>query len=729
MSIKEIFALAVKNHKKNDLKVATELYQQVIKIDSSHLHAHNNLGVIFQNSNELQKAKSSFEKAIELSPNFASAYNNLGVIFNKLEERQKAVVCYERAIEINPNYASAHYNFGNIFNELEKYQKAKYHYEKALEIIPDFVDAHSNLGNILDELEEYQEAMSCYKKAIGINPNHINTLFSLGSRFQELGEYLKAFAIYDKIRQIDSENAGLVNNLANLFKYIEINQINQINQINLKSSFLFLFRNKNINHIEIVIKVITFLFNTENYNKIKKIFDSNSLLLTNKIIQKLLNEELLQLVIQKSLFGNIFLEKLLTKLRCEILFTLDDTNKNILKEQFNFIISLAEQCWLNEYVYINSEKENSHVNKLKDKIENDKEINEIEIALLGCYIPLNRSKIITKKLVNYKSSNILFNDLIDVQIKEPLKEKRLKKSIKSLDEIVDPVSKKVQEQYEEHPYPRWRFSYKYSPVTFFKSLNHEIKPNKIDFNNKFDNPNVLIAGCGTGQHTVQGARYKNAKILGIDLSLASLGYSQRKTDELGFKNIEYLHADILQLKKLNRRFDIIECGGTLHHMKDPIAGLKVLLDILEPHGYLKLGLYSEIARRDIVKAREYIKNKNYKNTSRDIKICRQDIINGKTDSLFQSLASKGDFFSTSTTRDSLFHVQEHLFTIPQISKILKNLNLDFLGFNFNNNFHKKAFSKSFPNDKKNISLDNWHQFETINPNTFGGMYQFYVRKK
>ena len=87
-----------------------------------------------------------------------------------------------------------------------------------------------------------------------------------------------------------------------------------------------------------------------------------------------------------------------------------------------------------------------------------------------------------------------------------------------------------------------------------------------------------------------------------------------------------------------------------------------------------------------------------------------------------------DFYSTSSVRDLLFHVQEHRFTIPQISKILKDLNLEFLGFFFLNPPIKKKFSKLFPKDKNNISLDNWHQFEIDNPDTFINMYQFWVRK-
>ena len=604
-----------------------------------------------------------------------------------------------------------------------KFDIAADFYKKILEVDPKNIGALNNLGNVFEKLGENQKAIRCYEKVIEINPNHIDTLFNLGGIFQKLGEHQKTLNSYDKIRQIDPENILLLNNLTDLFSNIELSKIDNTY---LKKFFLFLFRSKYIYHKVIADKVIKFLFDIENYDKIKTIFDSN-FLLSNEIIDKFLNEELLHLILQKSLIVDIFLEKLLTKVKCEILFTFNNSNKKLLNKHFDFIISLAEQCWLNEYVYIDSEKENNEINKLKDTIENDKEINEIEIAIFACYRPLNKSKIIIEKLLDYKSSNILFNDLIDVQIKEPLKEIELKKSIKSLDKIVDPVSIKVQEQYEEHPYPRWRITRKTFAQYSFEIINQDIKPNFINQDNKPNNPNVLIAGCGTGNHSISATRYKNSNILAVDLSLSSLAYAKRKTEEMGYKNIEYMHADILHLNKLNKKFDVIESSGVLHHMKDPMAGLKVLVDILEPHGFLKLGLYSNTARQHIVKARESIKIKNLKNTNESIKKFRQDIIDKKVSSLTQKVTLTEDFYSTSAVRDLLFHIQEHRFTIPQISKILENFNLEFLGF-IQNPSIKQKYSKYFPEDKKCTSLDNLHKFEEKNPDTFWSMYQFWVRK-
>ena len=749
----------------NDLgetEKAKNCFEKAIEINPGYADAHSNLGAIFNNLGETEKAKNCFEKAIEINPGYANAYYNLGVILANLGENQKARDCYEKVIEINPNHPGTYNNLGAIFNSLGEVKKAKECYEKAIEIDPDHADALNNLGVIYRELveiqkardcyekaikinpnhtfalnnlgitfqdlEENQKARDCYEKAIKINPNHTDALNNLGITFQDLGENEKAMNCFEKLIKINSTDIPTIVNMAKFFNKLNFN-ISSKEQIQLyKGLYLFLFRNNSIEHIGLTNNVRLLLFSQFNETQIQQIITSKTSLLTNDFIQDLLKEELLYLVLQKSLIPDKFIEKFLTALRYEILSTLNNSNKDTLNKNFNFIISLAEQCWLNEFIYIESENEIKHINQLQEKIENEKKINELDIAILGCYIPLCTSKIISEKLLNYESSNILFNDLINVQIKEPLREKELTKSIASLGEINDSISKKVQEQYEEHPYPRWRYTNKYTQSHVSLIINEEIKPNKIKYNEKFNNPNILVAGCGTGSHPISTTRYKNSNILAVDLSLTSLAYAKRKTEEFGIKNVEYMHADLLQLKKLNKKFDIIESAGVLHHMKDPIAGLKVLTHMLEPHGFMKLGLYSELARKSVVKGRDFIKKNNFNNTTDDIKIFRQLLINKKEDLLLREIVRSTDFYSTSRVRDLLFHVQEHRFTIPQISKMLKDLDLEFLGFLYPNQAIKIEYSKLFPNDKKCTSLDNWHKFEEKNPNTFWAMYQFWIRK-
>ena len=158
LTTKETFALAVQNHKKNNLRVAGELYKELLKINPNHASAHHNLGLVFQAFGDFQNAISSYQKAIEIQPDYANAHNNLGLAFQKLGELQKARSCYEKAIQINPNYVYAHNNLGVAFKELGELQKAIACYEKALKLKPDSVNAQANISNIynsqLDNLEK-----------------------------------------------------------------------------------------------------------------------------------------------------------------------------------------------------------------------------------------------------------------------------------------------------------------------------------------------------------------------------------------------------------------------------------------------------------------------------------------------------------------------------------------------------------------------------------------------
>jgi SAM-dependent methyltransferase len=120
-----------------------------------------------------------------------------------------------------------------------------------------------------------------------------------------------------------------------------------------------------------------------------------------------------------------------------------------------------------------------------------------------------------------------------------------------------------------------------------------------------DAPEMLIAGCGTGfQAAVAAARNPRARILAVDLSASSLAYAQRRCHELGLANVEFAQADLLRLGTMERRFHVVECVGVLHHLREPLAGWRVLRGLLTPGGVMKVGLYSDAARRGVVTARE-----------------------------------------------------------------------------------------------------------------------------
>ena len=313
------------------------------------------------------------------------------------------------------------------------------------------------------------------------------------------------------------------------------------------------------------------------------------------------------------------------------------------------------------------------------------------------------------------------------QILEPAEETRLSQKIPILQEINNNISCKVQGQYEQNPYPRWvnlglRFTTK-SVSSVMTDLKLKIQNLSV---NEINNPQILIAGCGTGQQSIGvSSTFNNCDVLAIDLSLSSLAYAKRKTEELGISNIEYMQADILDLRALNQKFDIIESVGVLHHMDNPMSGWKVLKECLKPGGLMRIGLYSELARRDIIKMRNEIKQLDIDSSDESMKSFRKKIVDSEEEHHQLEVLSL-DFYSMSTFRDLLFHTQEHQFTIIQIKDYLTQLGLVFCGFE-SNEIIKKFMSENLE-ENAIYDLEKWNDFEKLNPRIFAGMYQFWCQK-
>ena len=126
MKTKEIFALAIQNHLKNNLQIAENLYKEVLKSNPNHFGSIFYLGTLLVQTERFELAKPLLHKATQINPNYAAAHNNLGAALKELGEYQgtinccqKAIGCYEKAIQIQPNHVDAHNNLGIILQELD----------------------------------------------------------------------------------------------------------------------------------------------------------------------------------------------------------------------------------------------------------------------------------------------------------------------------------------------------------------------------------------------------------------------------------------------------------------------------------------------------------------------------------------------------------------------------------------------------------------------------------
>jgi SAM-dependent methyltransferase len=422
------------------------------------------------------------------------------------------------------------------------------------------------------------------------------------------------------------------------------------------------------------------------------------------------------------------IERVLTLVRRQLL---DRASGNALDTaSLAFFCALAQQCFLNEYVFGESDEEREAVERLRAallrELEEGREIAPQVLVAVAAYRPLH--DLAGGEALLGRPWSAPIDSLITQQVREPTAERAIGASLPALTPIDDEVSRAVQAQYEQNPYPRWVMA---APA---------VKPLRIDdyLREKFplapfrplgpaDGPEVLIAGGGTGSHPIETQRkFLGARILAVDLSRASLAYAARKTRALGLP-IEYAQADLLTLDRIDRRFDVIEACGSLQCLKDPARGWRTLLRVLEPGGVMLLGLYSARARADLNAARAYIKERGYGGTVEEIRSFRQEAFGWPEDRPGKSVVRHGDFYSTSGCRDLLFHVQEYQHDLPEIAAFIAEEKLAFLGFEIDARIAHE-YTAANPDDPAMTDLERWHAFECANPNAFIGMYQFWVQK-
>ncbi len=444
-------------------------------------------------------------------------------------------------------------------------------------------------------------------------------------------------------------------------------------------------------------------------------------------------DELLLCLLETDTVASIALERLLTLARAHMLeqALLDAPAGPMSPAVERLQAAIARQCFINEYVYTCSEHEAQQLARLQARL--GKGLAEGVLpqprwqVAHAAYAPLSELAGVEHWAAQAWPAPLA--DLYTQQVGEPAIERAYRAGMPCLTPVHDPVSQQVQAQYEAHPYPRWmRLPRIAAPVEIDSLLRLQFPGAPLQPRAARGPLDVLVAGCGTGQHPIQVAQqFKGARLLAVDLSLASLCYARRKTEEIGLPNIEYAQADILGLGGLNRRFDLIECAGVLHHLADPLAGWQVLLDLLRPGGLMLLGLYSELGRRAVVAARERVAAQGLPTQAADIRRCRQMLMADELAPQFGQFLASRDFYSTSACRDLLFHVQEHRTTLPQLKDILARLGLNFIGFMLDPDT-AAAYTSRFPDDPARTNLDHWHAFETARSDTFSHMYQFWVQK-
>jgi tetratricopeptide (TPR) repeat protein/2-polyprenyl-3-methyl-5-hydroxy-6-metoxy-1,4-benzoquinol methylase len=759
----------------NALKAAGQLdqaiasYQRVIALQPGAIEAYYNVANVFAERGQWGPAAQSYERALALNPNFAQALTNYGIVLSAQGKQAEAVAQHQRAIALSPDLVEAYVNLGKVLASDGKSEQAATWYRQALARSPEYSLAHNNLGVVLMANGKIDAAIASCQRALALQPDLTEALNNLGTMFLAKGQSNRAAECLQRAITLRADFIEAYNNLARA--YIAERDVNRAlrvltralavrETVETKTLFVTCLRSlRSVSDAEeyrdAVVRALSepwgrpgdlaqfaahlVVQNPAIGASIALTLDAwpERLLpaawLSSTTREVIARDRLLQALLENGRIVDVGLERFLTALRLALLGIAADATEadSADPDELRLFCALARQCFVNDYVFEETECETAQAERLRQRLiaalEANARVPVLWPVAVAAYFPLHSLPAVAA-LVRRPWPEAVAS-LLQQQVTEPEAERLSADSIARLTAIEDDVSLRVQQQYEQNPYPRWvKSAPPPDPATIDEYLRRQFPLSAFHPLGKSRDVEVLIAGCGTGQHSIEVAqRWRGVRLLAVDLSLKSLCYAKRQTIALGVDNIEYAQADILGLGGLGRTFDVIEAAGVVHHLADPRAGWRALSSVLRPGGMLFLGLYSEIARRDIVTARAFIAERGYGPTVEDIRRCRQQLMDADDGTALKRVTQTADFGSTSECRDLLFHAQEHRTTLPEVKAALAANQLTFLGFEIDS-WVRRQYAARHPDDSAMTNLDNWRDFEIENPLTFVRMYQFWAQK-
>lgn len=757
--------LGIIAHQAGRQQVAIDLISKALALNPRNQTFHYNIGLALQSLGRAKDAIDHYEHAITLQPDWTGALMALGNAFFQQGRLSEATDKYQRVLDIEPSFVEAIYMLGNALQMQGRLEQATAYYQQALVLRPDFAEVYNNLGNAFRQQGKLDEAVNHCRRSLTIKADNPEALNNLALALQQKGAIDEALDCYQQALALRPEFFEVHQNcclllmstrdvdraLSHARRALEIRE-----SPDAKALFIQCVRSvtdpasipmKDELRRQVIralvepwtrpgdlLSVSIGLIKTD--NEIKKCLElarcPASLVANAAHLAAASKNELLRCLLEASPVSDLELERMLIAIRSGMLelATTATASHRLENSALNFYCALARQCFINEYIFVCSDAELDRARELCDALiaamESGRPFPEIWIAATAAYVPLHSLPLANSLLKLTFSDPVM--QLVAQQVLEPHQEKAYRISIPRLTEIDDAVSRLVQQQYEESPYPRWiRTAPLGEPSTVSRYL-HQLCPGAslahLEGSREIE---ILIAGCGTGQQSIETAqKFPGARIHAIDLSLASLCYAKRKTCELGLKNIEYAQADILQLRNVGRTYDVIEATGVLHHLANPMAGWRTLLSVLRPGGVMRVGIYSKLARKNISAARAFVLQHGYVASDSDIRRCRRELAELDDKAIFRDLTATADFYSISGCRDLLFNVQEHQMTLPEIDRFLTENDLRFLAFGIDS-WILTQFRERFPGEAVN-DLKLWHVFEMENPMTFVRMYQFWTQK-
>ncbi len=706
--------------------------------DASQIHSR---AETLKEQGRFAEAETEYRRALDADPQSPQLWWSLGDLYAQMENFAGVEHCCRRVLAANPNIPEVHLYLGMALQRQGRLEDAAAALQAAARLNPALGEARYQLGIVQQSLGRDDAAIENYRAALTAVPDPAPVRYNLSVLYAAQGRVAEAFAHARDALRARPASLKYAQHFVKLFNAA----CPAAADADLRNQMLRCFETPGLDTAPLLKPGVVLLGGDPAVRRAVAVALHESpqgleAAAARGAFEPLFGNALLYSLLLHTKIASPEVEALLCALRRLALDAVAGPSaiapEHIVGAGTRFAEALACQCFNTDYAALVTAAEAAAVAELADRLSGAIARGAVvdaglvrRVAVLCMYRPLASLEGIAQLVERDGGALaaalplVVRRQWVDWRTEQALRER-----IETLTPIAGGVSSEVRAQYEESPYPRW-FSVDLREPASCRELLRVRFP-QFEPPTYCDGPlDILIAGCGTGHHTLLlAAELDKSAVLAVDLSRASLAYAMRKAAELGVNNIRFAQADILELGSLERRFHLIESMGVLHHMQNPRAGLQILSGLLHDGGLLRLGLYSAAGRRSVAAARQYIAGQGFETTPDGIRAARRALLALDEDHPAYPVTRFRDFYTLSECRDLLFHVQEHRLTIPDLSRWLDACGLRFIGFTLADAGVLARYRQTYPDDPDMTDLSHWHEFEQTYPDTFEEMYQFWCQK-
>lgn len=248
----------------------------------------------------------------------------------------------------------------------------------------------------------------------------------------------------------------------------------------------------------------------------------------------------------------------------------------------------------------------------------------------------------------------------------------------------DPLSDDVAAQYERWTYPPAHTDLESLPLTGphstykdFRSLHTAYWPTE----SYREDRDILVAGCGTMAAACYAYMYPAARVVGIDLSAASLAHEQLLKDKYRLANLSLHRLPIEQVGSLGLSFDFIASHGVLHHLADPVAGLRALREVLRRDGVIAVMLYAKYGRAGVYMLQDLFRLLGAQQDTAGVALARETLATLPPTHPVQHYARMAtDLHADTGLVDTFLHPRDRAYTVRDCLDLARDAGMAFQGW-------------------------------------------------